>query len=183
MIKNNYFILSGAMGGGKSAIIKHLRKKNYICIDEPARRILEEQRSVVGNGVPEKDPELFCQLMLSRSLHQFKSNADYEGPVIFDRGIPDLIAYADLFGIIKNVYMNAAKIYLYNKNVFMFNGIEEIYTTDNERKMDFVAAEKFGFKVNDIYKELGYNVTEVPFLSEEERSEFIINMIEHLNYK
>ncbi|HAY34444.1 MAG TPA: AAA family ATPase [Ignavibacteria bacterium] len=176
----NFFVLTGAMGGGKSAVLKHIRKNNFKCIDEPARQILKEQRRIKGKGVPEKDPELFCQLMLSRSVHLFQSNADYKDTVVFDRGIPDMIAYADLFGIDKNIYMNAAKVYSYNNIVFMFNGIEEIYTTDDERKMNYKAAEKFGFNVKEIYKELGYYVTDVPYMSEEERSSFIIETIEKI---
>ncbi len=176
----NFFVLTGAMGGGKSAVLKHLRNKNILCIDEPARQILKEQRIINGNGVPEKDPELFCQLMLSRSVHLFKSYAESKNTVIFDRGIPDMIAYADLFGIDKNIYMNAAKVYSYNNIVFMFKGIEEIYTTDDERKMDFKSAEKFGFKVKEVYKELGYILTDVPYLSEEERSFFISDTIEKI---
>ncbi|MDQ3020366.1 MAG: AAA family ATPase [Bacteroidota bacterium] len=177
MRKNNYFILSGAMGGGKSTILKQLREKGYLCIDEPARQILEEQRSIEGEGVPEKNPELFVQLMLSRSINQYKINSKYNDVVFFDRGIPDLIAHADLSNTSRKVYINASKVYLYNKNVFMFKGWKEIYTTDDERKMDFDSAKKFGVSVSDIYKELGYNIIDVPFISVEKRVEYIIDLI------
>jgi hypothetical protein len=39
---------------------------------------------------------------------------------IFDRGIPDLIIYAELFNIDTKIYYNAAKEYKYIKNVFFF---------------------------------------------------------------
>ena len=144
LIKSNYFILTGAMGAGKSTIIKHLREKDYLCTDEPARQIIEEQRSIDGEGIYDRNPELFNQLMLSRSIYQYKSNYNYYGPVIFDRGIPDMIAYAELSKINKDVYMNASRVYLYNKNVFMLNGWKEIYAHDDERKMEFDAAENSG---------------------------------------
>lgn len=178
MIKNNYFILTGAMGGGKSSILNQLKEKKYLCIDEPARQILEEQRSINGEGIPEKNPQLFNQLMLSRSINQYKINSKYNDVILFDRGIPDLIAYADLFNINKNIYINAAKDYLYNKNVFIFNGWKEIYTTDDERKMEFDLAKEFGNNVSKIYTELGYNVIDVPFVSVEERVKYIINLID-----
>jgi predicted ATPase len=178
MIKNNYFILTGAMGAGKSTILKQLREKGYLCVDEPARPILEEQRGIEGEGVPEKNPELFVQLMLSRAINQYKINSKYNDVILFDRGIPDFIAYADLFNINKDVYINAAKVYLYNKNIFMFKGWKEIYTTDDERKMDFEWAKKFGINVSGIYKELGYNIIDVPFDSVEKRLEFIVNLID-----
>ncbi|MBK8383687.1 MAG: AAA family ATPase [Ignavibacteria bacterium] len=87
MIKNNYFILSGAMGSGKSTILKLLKQKGYLCIDEPARQIISEQRSIDGEGLYDKNPELFAQLMLSRSINLYKLNSEYEVKVIFDRGI------------------------------------------------------------------------------------------------
>ena len=59
----------------------------------------------------------------------------------------------------------------------MFKGWKEIYTTDDERKMDYESADKFGSNVSYIYKELGYNLIEVPFDSVEKRVEFIINLI------
>lgn len=129
----------------------------------------------------DKNPELFAQLMLSRSINLYKLNSEYEGKVIFDRGIPDLIAYPDIFKIKKKVYLNASKLYSYNTNVFMFKGWKEIYTTDDERKMDYESAAKFGSNVSNIYKELGYNLIEVPFDSVEKRVEFIINLINSFN--
>ena len=104
----NYFILSGAMGGGKSTILKALRKLGLMAIDEPARQILAEQRSIEGDGVPDRDQKLFTDLLLSRSISQFHQMQEHQGPVIFDRGIPDNIAYADLFGISTKTAKKAA---------------------------------------------------------------------------
>jgi len=178
MINNKYFIFTGAMGGGKTTIVNLLREKQYLCIDEPARQILAEQRSINGEGIPGENPELFIRLMLSRSIDQYKINSKCNDVILFDRGIPDLIGYADLSNINRNVYVNAAKLYLYNKNVFMFNAWEEIYTTDDERKMEFDSAKKFGINVSNIYKELGYNIIDVPFVSVQKRVEYIINLID-----
>ncbi|MEO6695202.1 MAG: AAA family ATPase [Ignavibacteria bacterium] len=180
-IKNNYFILTGAMGGGKSTIIKEIRKKNYLCIDEPARQIIEEQRSIDGEGIYDRNPELFIQLMLSRSISNYKSNLDYNGLVFFDRGIPDMIAYSELSKNNKKVCVNASNVYQYNKNVFMLSGWKEIYVTDDERKMEFASAEKFGVRVSDIYKGLGYNIVNVPFGTLEKRVEFIVNSVDTFN--
>ena len=53
-------------------------------VDEPARQILAEQRSFGGNDVPEKDPVLFTELMLSRAICQFKQLQEKNVPVLFD---------------------------------------------------------------------------------------------------
>jgi predicted ATPase len=66
-IQRNFFIITGSPGSGKSTILRELKNIAVTVIDEPARQILAEQRSFGGNGVPENDPVLFTELMLSRA--------------------------------------------------------------------------------------------------------------------
>lgn len=99
MTKTNYFVVTGAIGGGKSTVIREIRKAGIRCVSEPAREILAEQRSIDSDGVPEQNPELFCKLMLSRSLHNYAEGMDVSEVQVFDRGIPDMVAYAELFSI------------------------------------------------------------------------------------
>lgn len=90
-------IITGAMGSGKSTVLKLLKAEGFIVVEEPAREILAEQRSIGDEGVPEKNPKLFVQLLLSRAIYQYKQMQEAYDTVIFDRGIPDNIAYAQLF--------------------------------------------------------------------------------------
>ena len=48
-----YYILTGAMGAGKSTVLGELKNKGLTCVAEPAREILAEQRTIDGAGVPE----------------------------------------------------------------------------------------------------------------------------------
>lgn len=168
------------MGAGKSTVLNILKELDYVCIEEPARVILKEQRSKGGDGVPEKNPELFNKLMLSRMIHQYKSSSDNDRVIIFDRGIADITAYSYLLNTDPGESREAAELYRYNKNVFMFNGLEEIYSNDEERKMNFDDAFKFGISVRNIYNDLGYAVTDVPFASAKDRALFIVNSIENV---
>jgi predicted ATPase len=172
-----YYILTGAMGSGKSTIINHLLQKKISCIPEPAREILMEQRRINADGAPEKNADLFTQLMLSRATNNYKKNYESVKPIIFDRAIPDIIAYADLFQLDTKIYYNAAKYYKYNNTVFLFNGWKEIYANDDERKMSFEQADNFGNKIEEIYHKLGYTIITVPKLNIEERIKFIENTI------
>ena len=171
--KNNYFILTGAMGAGKSTVLNQLMNSEYNCIAEPARPVLKEQRSINGDGVPEKNPEMFNRLMLSKMIVDYEKNINSDEIFIFDRGLPDLIAYAELFKIDKTPYLKASADNRYNQTVFMFNPWEEIYCTDDERKMSYILSKQFGENVKDIYNSLGYNLIDVPFIPAQERAEFI----------
>ncbi len=168
------------MGAGKSTVLTKLTELGYTCIAEPAREILAEQRKIGGNGVPEKDSKLFIDLMLEKTIAQYEKYSKSDNIVIFDRAIPDFTGYADLLGVNNEKYINASKEYRFNQNVFMFNGWREIYVNDDERKMSFELAEKFGRDVTKICTNSGYIIHDVPNVSVNERVKFIINLLNHL---
>lgn len=97
------------------------------------------------------------------------------GPVFFDRGIPDLIGYAELFGLDASDAANAAALHRYNDRVFVLPSWPEIYVTDSERKMTFEAAEAFGKRVRSIYVELEYSVIDAPCDTVVARARFILD--------
>jgi len=178
MQSNNCFVLTGAMGSGKSAIIEQLINMKLKCVPEPARQILQEQRAIFARGIPESDSDLFAQLMLSRATSSYLENFTATTLTVFDRGIPDNIAYAELFGLDSTIYSNSANLYKYNPCVFWFKGWKDIYKKDDERKMNFQEAYEFGERTYEIYRELGYDVIQVPMLPVDKRAEFIYNKIQ-----
>lgn len=179
MIKNNYFILTGAMGAGKSTVLDKLKEK-FICIDEPAREILKEERMCGGEGVPEKNAERFNELMLMRMIVEYEENLSNNETIIFDRGLPDIIAYSELLATNSYPSVCAAEKYRYNKFVFMFSGWEDIYINDEERKVDFKTANGFGICAKKKYESYEYKIIAVPFTSVEERVLFIENKIKSI---
>lgn len=177
MTRSDFVLLTGAIGGGKTTVLSRLKEMGVACVAEPAREILTEQRLIGGTGIPEVNPEMFCMLMLSRSIQNYKENIAASSMVIFDRGIPDMVAYAELFGLNSTPYRNAAMEFRYAARVFHFAGWEEIYTTDEERKIGFEGANAFGLATRSICEALGYSVLEVPQISIEDRVKFILDGI------
>lgn len=175
--KHNYFVLTGAMGSGKSTTINELRKLGLMCIDEPARQILAEQRAIDGNGLPEKNQQLFTDLLLSRSIYQFKQMENRHGLVIYDRGIPDNIGYTKLFNLDAHSAVKASQKFQYNTNIFFLSAWKEIYQNDDERKITFNQSKAFGENIKKIYQDLGYHIIEVPMISAFARAQFIIDTI------
>jgi predicted ATPase len=170
-------VITGAMGSGKSTALTLLKQKGFITVEEPARSILAEQHSIKDDGVPEKNPKLFTQLLLSRAIYQYKMMQANEGIVIYDRGIPDNIAYSEIFNLDYKPAHLASKLFRYDKNVFIFPAWEEIYATDDKRKMSFLQAKAFGDNVRKIYENYGYFIIDIPCASPEERTQFIIERI------
>jgi predicted ATPase len=177
VITEKFFILTGAPGSGKSTLLKRLRTMGYQGVDEPARRVLSELRTIDGNGIPSHDANLFVNLMLCRSIDDYRSIVDPDAPVFFDRGIPDSVGYAVHSGTDPARALEAAREYRYNRLVFLVPAWEEIYTTDDERTMSFEAARAFGEELKDAYERLDYSLIDVPCVSVEGRVEFISNLI------
>lgn len=179
MKQDRYVIFTGAMGGGKSTILRALPAFQSHYVAEPAREILLEQRALGAPGVPENNPDLFTRLMLSRSIHDFKMGAPRD-QLVFDRAIPDMIAYANLFGLDPLEYQKAAMQYRYNDSVFYFPPWKEIYSQDEERKIGFEGARDFGIRTKEVYEELGYRLIEVPLVPIGDRVRFILEKLASL---
>lgn len=166
-------VFTGAMGGGKTTLLGQLALGGLSVVPEAARQILAEQRSFGGRGVPETDPELFCQLMLSRCLHDRSLVQDAPRQPLFDRAVPDLVAYARLFDLDDGPYLAAARVHRYHPVVLWFPPWQEIYTHDDERKIPYEGAAAFGLSIREVYTDLGYEVREVPRVGIEERRRWL----------
>lgn len=177
MVKDRFFVLTGAFGSGKSTLLEHLQFRGIRGVAEPARPILAQQRSIQGNGLPEKDPRLFVELMFSRMLDTYLGNDASAGPIVFDRGIPDILGYAALFGFDFPPGQNAAHLCRYNPQVFIAPAWEQIYCTDDERTLPFCLASRFGDDVRTIYERFGYTPIDLPCVTVEERAEFVLKRL------
>jgi predicted ATPase len=177
MVNNRFFVLTGAFGSGKSTLLQHLQLRGVQGVIEPARPILAQQRAIQGNGLPEKDPRLFVELMFSRMLHTYKENDASVGPILFDRGIPDILGYAALFSFEFPPGEEAADLYRYNPQVFIAPAWEQIYCTDDERTLPFFKAREFGDSVRAIYERFGYTLIDLPCVCLEDRAEFILRRL------
>lgn len=173
--KENFFVLTGAPGAGKTTLLNRL-KSDFIVEHEPAREVIQEQRDCNGNGLWDKDKNMFLDLLLKRSVEKF-DKYDENQRVVFDRGIPDNIAYAITGKIEIERFVYAAKSRTYNSKVFILPPWHQIYTTDDERNMSFEAALDFHEELVKAYSKLNYELVEVPKTDVENRKKFVLQTI------
>lgn len=165
------YILTGAPGSGKTAILDNIGT-DIRCIGEPAREILAEQRSIGGAGTHDRDPSLFVDLLLRRSIDKHEAAQRLEG-------VPDCVAYAALLGTDPTPSILASEVYRYQSEVLVLEPWEEIYTVDEERTMSFADTVAFQGALVDAYERTGYVLIEVPRDSVEARVAFVRDFITH----
>lgn len=176
--RNNFYIITGGPGSGKTAIIEALQDRGFLTVNEAARQIIQEQVNIGGDALHWQDQAKFRDLMLSRSIYTFEQCLEKEQPVFFDRGIPELVGYCQVIKTEVPGYLhNAVKLFRYNPKVFIAPPWQEIYRQDKERKQTWQEAVDVYQAVAGSYTQAGYQLVEVPKGLLSARVEFVLGWI------
>lgn len=177
--QSNYFIISGGPGSGKTSIIDRLDMRGFATVGESGRAIIREQAEIGGNATHTGDAAAFGELMLKRGIADFRSMAETDEPVFFDRGIAELVGYWRLMGLeVPEHVRDAARQYRSNRIVFLTPPWREIYRQDNERRQDWAEAVQTFERVRDAYIEAGYTPLEIPHDTVPRRVSFVLAKVD-----
>ena len=166
------YVVTGGLGAGKTSVVSALRHSVDV-VAEPARELIAERQSAAGESNLDGRPEQFVELLIGRSIEKYESVSD-RAVAIFDRGLPDCVAYAAVYGIDTRPAVEAATNHRYETPVFVAPPWEEIYATDDMRKATFPQAVAFYLEVVSAYERLGYEMIALPRTSVEARVAFIM---------
>lgn len=173
-----FFVISGGPGSGKSTLIAALAEAGIPHMPETGRAIIQREVANGGTALPWKDPDAFAQEMLAHDIANWRRARDIardiDGPVIFDRGIPDVMGYLKVIGhAVPPHVAQAAQQYRYNPRVFLAPPWREIFVQDAERKQTFAEAEATFRAMQEVYAGLGYELLLLPMGSVAERMAFV----------
>jgi predicted ATPase len=169
---SDLFIVTGAPGSGKTAILSRLSSE-FRCVNEPAREVLAEQRATGGTGTWDQDPFLFAHLLLQRSIEKYETARQLRDTAIFDRGVPDCVVYPARAGADPAPRLAAVDRYRYQPHVLFLELWSDIYETDEERTMSFDDTVSFSETLRDVYERSGYTLVDVPRGSLDDRAAFV----------
>jgi predicted ATPase len=158
---------------GKTALLEHLGSMGFATVREAARDVIHEQLLLDSDVLPWRDQSMFQRHVLELQL---KRESLAEGPVIFmDRGIPDGIAYLRAYNhsVFREMLAHARDRY---DGVFLVEPHGE-YVDDAERREDPEEAIMLHGVIQATYRDLGYEVVNVPSMPVARRSEFVLERV------
>ncbi|RVV97180.1 ATPase [Mesobaculum littorinae] len=173
-MSDHFFVVTGGPGVGKTSLITELSRRGFHATPDSGRAIIREEVARGGDALPWADRMAYAERMLERDLRACEDAEALSGPVIFDRGIPDIIGYLTLCGLpVPPHVAAAAKAARYNRRVFLAPFWDEIFTQDSERKQTRAEAEATCAVMRETYTALGYQITELPRADIATRADFI----------
>lgn len=170
-------MISGCSGGGKSTLLEELARRGYATVEEPGRRIVQEQLQSGGTALPWTDGVSFTRRCIAIAHADRKSALRLQGRwVFFDRGLVDAsVALRHQTG--EPALRPLRRSHRYHRRVFLAPPWPEIYVTDRERRHGLDAGIAEYQRLIDAYPALGYEMTILPKISVAERVEFILNTL------
>ena len=175
-------VLTGAPGTGKSTVIRELEKRNYFCMHEISRDVTLEAQKNGADQLFLTEPLLFSDMLLKGRTEQYQKATDLaKEMVFFDRGIPDVHGYLNYISMdFPDRYIKTSRENRYDF-VFIMPPWEDIYVQDNERYENFEQALAIHNHLLNTYKSLNYNVIKVPTGTVDDRTDYILNVINTLS--
>ncbi|MEN8238550.1 MAG: ATP-binding protein [Actinomycetota bacterium] len=163
-------IVTGAPGVGKTTVL-HSLDGTIPWVTEPARELIADR---LAAGVEtDMSRQESIDALLARSIEKYQCAQATGTPTVFDRGIPDCIAYALYLGADPGPSIEAAQLHRYHPRVLILGPWEEIYTIDDMRTMSFAQVLLFHDRVLEAYDIAGYTLVEVPRGTIADRAAFI----------
>ena len=173
MSSQQFFVITGASGGGKSTLIEALAELGYSTVPEAALAIMREQIACNGKILPATDREAFIRAVLVRSIKDYETAQSLETPVFFDRGIPEWLRFLDP----DEAHRQVAAQCCYASTVFLAEPWPEIYVRDHYRQHSFPQAARSYEPTVSAYIQADYETCILPKASVQERVAFILNQV------
>jgi predicted ATPase len=180
MPKIPYFIVTGGVGFGKTSIVDFIAHNfNISTVPEIAADLIREELAQGGKSLPWHDRLAFETLLLEKKIAAYEA-AQPLGITLFDRGIPDALAFMnqDCVSVPDRFYV-ACERYRYNGLVFVTPPWKHIFHNDAVRPQTYEQSVRLDRHIRDSYSKLGYTIVDIPVGTIKYRSQFLMRAIDN----
>jgi predicted ATPase len=173
---DRFVVISGCSGGGKSTLLAELARRGHGIVEEPGRRIVQEELASNGSALPWIDAAAFARRAIDLALADREAAQARSGWVFFDRGLIDAAsALEHVTG--EPILDRLGNLHRYHRRVFLAPPWPEIYATDPERRHGLDAAIAEFDRLARVYPALGYDVITLPRVGVSERADFVLHTL------
>lgn len=178
------FIITGSSGTGKSSLIKALAALHCPVYPEALRIILAEQSQQNGEALPSNNALLFLEYVLQRMVKDLQDAQTHpeQTACFYDRGLPDLLAYARRFEVSPKLVLGHSALQHYNTCVFVLEPWPEIFVQDEFRGLSYDAYARFHEQIVAAYQEMGFELISVPRATPARRADFVLDAARKLKH-
>ena len=125
------------------------------------------------------DPLAFAEAMIEAHAREYERHANAPGPVVFDRGFPDVVGFLDVSGLpVPKAVERACRTLRYSGPILRAPAWAEIYVQDAERIQDWDQAVASDEAVTAAWLRYGYDVIALPLVPVAKRLEFVARLIQ-----
>jgi predicted ATPase len=164
-------VLTGAPGAGKTTLLDAAAAAGFATSPEVARELL---KAPGGMELRASDPLGFAEAMLEAHIVEFGRFGCEQGPVIFDRGFPDVVGFYDLTGRpVPTAVDKVCRTMRYHGPILRAPAWEAIYAPDAERIQTWEEAVASDEAVTAAWRRYGYEVLDLPLANVMERLAFL----------
>lgn len=173
------FVLTGGPGSGKTTLLAALAEAGLATMPEAGRALIRDQIRIGGPGWHGQDRRLFAELMLGWEMRSWHAAQEVEGPVFFDRGIPDVIGYLSLYqGAVPAHVHRAAQVFRYHPTVLLAPPWAAVFDQDEDRGQDFDEAVATAQAMEQAYAGAGYDLLPLPLAPVADRVDFVLDFLD-----
>jgi predicted ATPase len=158
------YVLTGAPGSGKTAMLRLLELRGYPVVEEAATDVIALEHAS-GRGEPSLNPGFIDQIVTLQRARQAACSVA-PGPVFFDRSPVCTLALARFLGFPPSPLLTAEVARLVREEVYrpevFFVRNQGFVTPTAARRISFTDSLAFEEVHERTYAELGFQLAEVP---------------------
>ncbi len=171
--RTEWVLVDGAPSSGKTTVIQALHRRGYRIVPEVGRAYVELELARGRTlGDIRGNEERFQRALIAFYVEQFR-RLDAAQSVILDGGFPHAQAYIELNATPNMPNILALCRPFRFKKIFLCDPLP--FEADHVRTEDAAKAAFLDRRIEEIYRELGYEPLRIPAMTVEERAAYVLD--------